>query len=444
VSTAIPVGSVRYVKELYPRLKPIDDVIERYRDSLENLPPIVVARDGVLVDGYHRWQAHVREGRETIQAENLGNLTEAEIVRESIERNAKHGQQLSRDDKKRMAVKLWPQFIDLGDETVPDGTDPKGKRRLPAPGSRTAEIMRLLAVSERSVQAWTKDARQKERQERIDKACDLWLDCLDAPEIAIEIGLLDADADADERDNKARNVREWIGEFRKSAEFSDAPESRQHFDVWQFATANKESGQQSYFGAVPPQVIENLLWFFTDPGDTVVDLFAGSGTTVDVAKRMGRRVWAADIRGNHYSPHLPIHQHDATTGWPESAPRRADLVFLDPPYWKQAAGRYSTEPSELAEMELKDFYEAWYSVTESCMGHASRIAYIISPTENGDGTAIDHATEMLRPFMDIGWRVERRIIVPYSTQQATGQQVTWARENKRMLKLYRDLVVLTA
>jgi hypothetical protein len=40
------------------------------------------------------------------------------------------------------------------------------------------------------------------------------------------------------------------------------------------------------------------------------------------------------------------------------------------------------------------------------------------------------------------WHVERRIIVPYQTQQATGQQVTWARENKRMLKLYRDLVVL--
>jgi hypothetical protein len=51
---------------------------------------------------------------------------------------------------------------------------------------------------------------------------------------------------------------------------------------------------------------------------------------------------------------------------------------------------------------------------------------------------------MLSPFVDSPWRVERRIIVPYSTQQATGQQVTWARENRRLLKLYRDLVVLTA
>jgi hypothetical protein len=50
---------------------------------------------------------------------------------------------------------------------------------------------------------------------------------------------------------------------------------------------------------------------------------------------------------------------------------------------------------------------------------------------------------MLAPFAENGWTVKRRIIVPYSTQQATGQQVTWARENKRLLKLYRDLVVVS-
>jgi hypothetical protein len=36
--------------------------------------------------------------------------------------------------------------------------------------------------------------------------------------------------------------------------------------VWQFATSDKDAGQQSYFGAVPPQVVENLPWFFTEPG----------------------------------------------------------------------------------------------------------------------------------------------------------------------------------
>ena len=48
-------------------------------------------------------------------------------------------------------------------------------------------------------------------------------------------------------------VSEWLTDIekRKSADFDTAPESRQHFDVWQFATADKDSGSQSYFGAVP-------------------------------------------------------------------------------------------------------------------------------------------------------------------------------------------------
>lgn len=408
--TQLRCDEIRYVKELYPRLKPLDDVIERYRDALDNLPPITVARGGVLVDGYHRWQAHVREGAETLEAEDLGDLADAEILRESITRNASHGQQLSRDDKKRMAGRLWVGLADL-----------------PA-SERVNDIADLLAVSERSVQSWTKDVRKAEKEAQQDKAWDLWLDCHEQDDIAADFGVDPA------------TISRWLQE-RKSAEMQ-APESRQHFDVWQFATSDKESGQQSYFGAIPPQVVENLLWFYTEPGQIVVDPFAGSGTTIDVAKAMGRRVWASDIRGNHYSPHLPIHEHDITEGWPDGAPGKADLVFLDPPYWKQAAGKYSTEDGEMAEMDLGEFHDAWFDAVKHIVDHTDRIAYIISPTQNDSGSVIDHATDMIYPFRDSKWRVERRIIVPYSTQQATGQQVTWARENRRMLKLYRDLVVM--
>jgi transposase len=422
------VSAIRFVKELYPRIKPNDEAIERYRDALEKLPPIVVARDGVLVDGYHRWQAHVREGVETIQAEDLGNLSDAEIMREAIVRNASHGQQLSRADKKREAGKFWDAFKNL---------DPK---------ERTTEIAQLLAVRESSVYEWTKEARKNEKESLQEKVWQLHLSCLSQRQITDATG------------TPQKTVTDWLSDFSKSGIFAQPPSRTdaqpwgnvQHFDVWSFQSNDRDGGgQQSYFGACPPQIMENLLWLYTEPGKSiVVDLFAGSGTTLEVSHRMGRRAWVSDIRGNHYSPHLDIHQHDATTGWPGDAPTKADLLFLDPPYWKQAAGRYSSEPNELAEMTLPDFNAAWVKLLKDCRTHLNdggKVAYIISPTEDKDaGLVVDHAMEMAAAALSNGYRIHRRIIVTYQTQQATGQQVTWARENRRLLKLYRDLVVLEA
>src|SRR6266446_5151704 len=90
----IPVNNIEFVKELYPRLRESEEIVEKYRGSLDLLPPITTARGHLLVDGYHRWQAHVREGRETIRAIDIGNLADIEILKESIRRNSSHGYQL--------------------------------------------------------------------------------------------------------------------------------------------------------------------------------------------------------------------------------------------------------------------------------------------------------------------------------------------------------------
>lgn len=410
----IPVGDVEFVKELYPRLREDDAAIERYRASIDRLPPITIARGRVLVDGFHRWQAHRRENIDKIPYVDLGNLTDAEIFNESIRRNATHGHQLSSKDKQNLAGKLWQTLAHL-------------------PGSeRVAELADLLAVSERSVQGWTKDARAAEKAALQAKAFDLWLDCWTQQAIADEI------------DVPQQTLAGWLTESRNFADFGKAPESIQHFDVWPFHKIDPDAGGTlSYFGNMPPQVVENLMWLYTQPGDIVFDPFAGGGTTIDVAKRMGRRVWSSDL--NPSTPTLPIHQHDITTGWPEDAPNKVDFVLLDPPYWQQAKGRYSNDPEDLANMDYQDFLDSWYEVIRHCKDHLAengRIAYIISPTQTDDGAVIDHAFDMYLQCFNVGLQIERRVIVPYSTQQATGQQVTWARDNKRLLKLYRDLVVL--
>lgn len=410
-SVRMKTSDVRFVKELYPRLEEDNAAIERYRPAIDLLPPIIVARDGVLVDGFHRWQAHQRENVDEIKSINLGNLSDAEILRESILRNAHHGQQLSATDKRKLASRLWRDFVTL------------------TSGERTVEIAKLLSVSESSVEKWTKDARAAEKKEQQNKAWDLWLNCLTQEQIAEEMTL------------PQRTVSDWLSEKRKNADFAKHPESRQHFDIWQFL---KSDGDSTYFGQMPPQVVENLLWFYTESGQIVFDPFAGGGTTIKVSKEMGRRVWSSDIKPS--TPMLPIHEHNILEGWPVDAPKHADFILLDPPYWKQAFEKYGDNPQSLGNMSLDDFYTSWAKIIQTCSTHLApkgHIAYIISPTQCDDGSVVDHTTDMLRACWDARLTVKRRIIVPYSTQQATGQQVTWARENKRLLKLYRDLVILT-
>lgn len=407
---ALRTSEVEFVKELYPRLREDEAAIERYRAAIDRLPPIAVARGRILVDGFHRWQAHRREGVENIEAEDLGNLADAEILRESIERNAAHGQQLSARDKQRLAGQLW---LTLG--------------HLPS-SERYTDLTSLLSVSERTIQAWTKDARRVEKDEQKARAWDLWLDCKSEHEIAEEIG------------TPRTTVQTWLDEKRDSADFVKAPESRQHFDLWSFQNASGDSG---YFGRMPPQVVENLLWLYTEPGGTVVDLFAGGGTTIDVAKAMGRRVWASDRKPS--TPTLPIHEYDATRGWPEAAPRKADFVLLDPPYWMQAAGRYSDDGADLANQTLDDFLSSWERVIEGCRGHLSeggKLAFVVSPARDEQKDVVDLAFAMYGIASSAGLRQHRRIIVPYQTQQASAQQVEWARSRRDLLVLYRDLVVM--
>jgi hypothetical protein len=118
----------------------------------------------------------------------------------------------------------------------------------------------------------------------------MWLDCHSERDIAEKVGVTQP------------TVGEWVKEIGKAAEFfqpSHATNDKpwgvvQHFDVWSFQNGGDDS---SYFGRMPPAVVENLLWLYTEPGEIVVDPFAGGGTTIDVAKAMGRCVWASDAFG---------------------------------------------------------------------------------------------------------------------------------------------------
>lgn len=73
-----------------------------------NLPPIRVARVGkalYVVDGFHRLEAHERDGRETIGAE-VAKMSLAEAREEALVANTTHGKGLSAADKAKAFAEL--------------------------------------------------------------------------------------------------------------------------------------------------------------------------------------------------------------------------------------------------------------------------------------------------------------------------------------------------
>ena len=120
-------------------------------------------------------------------AEDLGNLTDEEILAESIRRNATHGHQLVDADQRHLSLRLWK------------------------PGA-AAELAALLSVPERTLRGWTADLRGEERRQRQQQAVALWLDCLSDREIARRL----------EVDHKT--VAAWVGEFRQGCQNSPPQE----------------------------------------------------------------------------------------------------------------------------------------------------------------------------------------------------------------------------
>ena len=65
---------------------------------------------------------------------------------------------------------------------------------------------------------------------------------------------------------------------------------------------NKEGGVAFPNGKKPEALVRRVLQLATDPGDWVLDAYAGSGTTAAVAHKMGRR-WITIEQGPHASTH---------------------------------------------------------------------------------------------------------------------------------------------
>lgn len=411
----IPVDSVVFRTDLYPRIETSAVTVQKYAEDLDVLPPIDVNQNNELIDGWHRWTAHKKAGAAEIAVTVTKTKSDGELLELAVEKNATHGLQLSQQDKRDMARKIY--------SSTPDKERDEAKKRL----------ARILSVSERTIRDWLSRMDKDAKEARDRRIFELWLACWSQQEIADETGVTK---------ETVSEVCQKLAELPKSDKASS--EHATGFDppIYNIWKKQEKSKGSSHFGNSEEQWVDNLLYLYTQPFDVVIDPFAGGGSTIEVCRRRFRRYYVSD-RKPIVEREKEIRAHDLTDGLPKP-PQWKDvkLVYLDPPYWKQAEGQYSKDANDLANMPLEKFNETLAGIIN---GFAKKlttayIALLIQPTQwkAPERQFTDHIGDMLRA---VKLPVDLRISCPYESQQCTAQMVEWAKENRKVLVLTRELIV---
>ncbi|MCA1788243.1 MAG: ParB N-terminal domain-containing protein, partial [Desulfobacteraceae bacterium] len=63
------------------------------------------------------------------------------------------------------------------------------------------------------------------------------------------------------------------------------------WDVWNFMDCDHRFGDE-WPGRIPAQLVAHILYFFSEPGDLVLDPMAGGGVCADTCLALGRRCWS--------------------------------------------------------------------------------------------------------------------------------------------------------
>ena len=419
----VRLSDVIFDEVIYPRRAHDPVLVQRYAEVIEEIEAkknfISLSADMKLLDGKHRWLAYRKrfDGEERDISAFVYPVTAPHDQLElSATLNSDHGWQLSDDDKEHTAKTLF------------------------AYGFTYERIAAALNVSKSKVSTWLARTVKENKDKRNRKIIDLWMACYTQEEIA------------EATETPLGTVKRLLGDgddslVQKVQGYQTNQAAADHaidfeppiYNIWK---QQKKTKGSSHFGNSEVRWVDNLLYLYTKPFDVVVDPFAGGGSTIDVCEQRWRRYFISD-RKVEPEQEGRIRLHDITTGLPP-LPRWKDvaLVYLDPPYWKQAEGKYSEDPTDLANMPLDQFNDTLARLIKGFLKKiptGARVALLMQPTQWNapEREYTDHVIEMTRrvglPAM--------RFSCPYESQQYTSQMVDWAKDKKQCLVLTREMIV---
>lgn len=463
----LPIEEIFLDEDIYPRLSKSPTTEDLYKESLEagaTFPPIEVQyvnidgeRKTLLLDGLNRKNAYKKAGRDTIEAvfwkdEILDKDKHFTVLLlRAAWLNVRHGKRLEESDKKSVARTIREIDQEISQQNIADALgvsqqtvsnyvrDIEARQnaeeqsviyRLNALGWTQEEIGKVIGLSQRRVGQKLEDLPNLvkllksliNRGNSVEDAAEkLKIDLTLAWALALE-GL----------DNRAR--LEKLSEDVKGLKCDPRP-----YDVWNFAECCDLMGYK-YKGRIPGQIVLQLLFFFTEPGDLVIDPMAGSGTIIDACLLMKRKCLAFDNSPKSYEKRVDTREGKALETI-QTLKRKPDLIFLDPPYFKKLEDEYGSDSiSALPRDEYLNFFSEFAG--RAYESGAKRVALLMSDyTDDEDLNLHIFIWDYVERFIDKKWIVERHIMTPLPTQVIHPDFVEKFKISKKLGRLGRSLVI---
>jgi len=376
---------------IYPRGGKSEKTIDAYVEALAigaQFPPIKIQRvfnyaDGnettegtIILDGIHRWFAFKESGIKKIPAVEWKDKpldyekNKVAFLLEGAECNISHGDRLSPGDKKRIAREIAT-------------SDPECKWTESA-------LAEKLGVIQQTVNTWISDIRARQKASR--NTVILRLSRLGWPQEKIS-GTVEINQQRISQITNNTNFSE-IGNLLSQGHDMDYIARHYHMDialVWALRLEGKTDQEkfkelgwglrtwdQWYFnecderfgddwpGRIPAQLVAHTLFFFTKPGDVVLDPMAGGGVVSDICLLFERKCQSFDLALRDNRPEIQRYYWDPQN-WTWPVTKKPDLIFFDPPYFSKKERDYekktnaeSPSISSYTKEEYESFLEGFF------------------------------------------------------------------------------------
>lgn len=302
---------------------------------------MVEAETNRLLDGKHRLEAYKRAGVENVPCEFRAVPDGMTAKYYAAVLSARHGDRMSNSDLKSLAEEEFEADYDANGASTLDAV----------------EWGKSLGISKSTVYRWVSHIIERGKAGRAAKAWRLsqlgWTQEQIGERLGIDRSIVSRDVQSSHLGNLHADLGEnWnekgVAELanRLDLPITDAMAAAmagmddderlkrlgikvQPYDVWNFPSCHDLMGDK-HPGRIPGELVSHVLYFYTKPGDLVVDPMAGSGTTLDACLLMGRKARGYDI--DHRHKRCDVEGHNLSEGWPDKV-ADASLVFWDPPYY---------------------------------------------------------------------------------------------------------------